>query len=241
MKNNFIQCKNKNIIILILILFFCLYYFIFFRISALNVFYIKKSLLGKVIVIDPGHGGIDSGAFHQDGTLEKDINLMISLKLKKALELEGAKVIMTRTTDEALDDRNNKSSSRHRRDLIARTEIINSSGANVFLSIHVNSEKVAPKVRGPMIFYFRESFESKRLAEILQKYLEKAYSSSGHRVPSRNPYPNSSLFLLCNTKIPGVIIEVGFITNAQDRQLLKTSSFQVLLAEEIKNALVEYF
>ncbi|MGB9976012.1 N-acetylmuramoyl-L-alanine amidase family protein [Thermovenabulum sp.] len=240
MKDLIKKWQGKKILLMLLI-FFLIYYVQFHRAQIISVFHIKKSLAGKVVVIDPGHGGIDSGAFHKDGTLEKNINLSISLKLKRALELEGARVIMTRTTDESLDGRNNKSSSRHKRDLIERAEIINNSGANIFLSIHVNSEKGAPNVRGPMVFYYRESYESRRLAEILQKHLEKAYISSGQRVPFRIPYPNSSLFLLCNTRIPGVIIEVGFITNSQDRQLLKTSDFQELISGEIKNALIEYF
>ena len=197
-------------------------------------------LSGKVIVIDPGHGCIDGGASF-DSVLEKHINLEVSLKLKSILEKEGANVVMTRTKDIALDHLNNKSEYRHKRDLIARVDIINNSRPDIFLSLHVNAEKSSAKTRGPMVFYYYDSVKSRQLALQIQKNLEEAYIKAGHRVPARKANGNRSLFILKNTKPAGVIVELGFITNSGDRQLLTTEAFQKQIAKAMALAIKEYF
>jgi N-acetylmuramoyl-L-alanine amidase len=92
----------------------------------------------RVVVIDAGHGGIDGGT-NRGALLEKDITLKTAQKLKAVLEREGCSVIMTRNADVSLDGLNRSSSSRHKRDLNARVGISNGSGADLFISIHVNS------------------------------------------------------------------------------------------------------
>jgi N-acetylmuramoyl-L-alanine amidase len=208
---------------------------------TISVFKALAPLAGRVIVIDPGHGGIDGGTFLDDGTLEKDINLQIGLQLKKCLERSGAHVIMTRTKDIALDNQNSESKYRHKRDLIARADIINSSYPDVFLSLHINAEKSSAKTRGPIVFYFRESEQSKLLGEILQQRLEEAYEKSGQFIRPRKAHPNSSLFLLKNTQVPGVIVELGFMTNPADKSLLLSSDFQEKLCQHITLGLRDYF
>jgi len=220
-------------------------FFIIFKLwllqnPAVNVFRTWAPLSGRVIVLDPGHGGIDGGT-NTDGILEKDINLEVALALRKLLEKNGVNVIMTRTTDIALDGLNNESNSRHKRDLLARANIINKTSPDNFLSIHVNADRKSSKVRGPMVFYFRKSEESRRLAEALQKSIEAAYESFGQKIPNRRPLANSSLFLLCNTKVPGVIIEMGFLSNPNDKNLLISQEFQKAIAEAIVRGLKEYF
>jgi len=208
-----------------------------FAVSVLSTW---LPLSGKVIIIDPGHGGIDGGATY-NRILEKDINLDVSLKLKKMLENEGANVILTRSKDISLDHLNKKSEYRHKRDLISRVDIINNTMPDIFLSIHVNAEKSSPKTAGPMVFYHFDSVNSRRLAQYLQKKLEEAYAEVGHTTPKRKPYGNTSLFILKNTKPPGVIVELGFITNSRDRQLLTTQNFQTRIAKAIVLAIREYF
>lgn len=89
------------------------------------------------IVVDPGHGGIDGGAAKK-GVLEKEINLNVSKKLKTYLEAKGYKVLLTRESDMSLDKFGAAGQSRHSRDLNARVNIINNSGTEIFLSIHMN-------------------------------------------------------------------------------------------------------
>lgn len=208
---------------------------------VIQVFRYWLPLSGRTIVIDPGHGGVDGGTYHRDGTLEKNINLQVALKLKNLMEKRGANVIMTRTQDVALDRLNNKSEYRHRRDLIARTDIINRAQPDIFISVHVNAEKSSINTRGPMVFYYRESRDGRSMAFFFQKRLEEAYESSGQKVKARTPVPNSSLFLLCNTKVPGVIVELGFITNPEDRELLTNEGFQQKLSQYILYAVEDYF
>lgn len=224
-----ILCIITGLIILLYTCFILLS--IFFR--NLPVFGLYSSLSRKVIAIDPGHGGIDGGANHSDGTLEKNINLQVALKLKNLLEKSGANVVMTRSEDTALDHLNKKSKSRHKRDLIARSDIINKTDPDIFLSIHVNADKSCSNTSGPMVFYHRESDKSRRIAAHVQEQLEDAYLNEGYAVRRRRAQPNSSLFLLCKTKCPGVIIELGFMTNPRDRSLLKNKQFQDKLCQAI--------
>jgi len=207
---------------------------------VISAFRAWAPLSGRVIVLDPGHGGIDGGT-NTEGILEKDINLEVALVLRKLLEKNGVNVIMTRTTDIALDGLNNDSSSRHKRDLLARANIINKASPDNFISIHVNADRRSSKVRGPMVFYYRKSEESKKLAEVLQKSIEDAYRNFGQKIPSRRPLANSSLFLLCNTRVPGVIIEMGFLSSPDDKNLLVSKEFQRAIAEAIVQGLKEYF
>lgn len=208
---------------------------------AIMVFKYWVPLAGKTIVIDPGHGGIDGGTYNRDGTLEKNINLQVAMELKSLLEKNGANVVMTRTKDVALDKLNGKSEYRHKRDLIARADIINRVRPDIFISVHVNADTSSTTVRGPMVFYFRGSEEGQRLAGFLQKRLEEAYEKSGQTVRKRKPLSNSSLFLLCNTKVPGAIVEIGFITNPQDRMLLKSLEFQRKISQHLLYAIKDYF
>lgn len=206
-----------------------------------NVFRNRLPLSGRVIVIDPGHGGVDGGSTYKDGTLEKDINLQVSLKVKKLLEREGTNVIMTRAKDIALDHLNKKSEYRHKRDLISRVDIINSIAPEIFLSIHVNAQAGSCQTSGPMVFFNLNSVEGRRAAKLIQRKLEQAYKQFGHNVKTREPVANTSLYLLCNTKYPGVIVELGFITNAKDRELLKTPEFQENVSKAIVSALEDFF
>lgn len=235
-----IKLNMKLIICLIIVIA------LFFKVlngsnPVISVFRVWAPLAGRSVVIDPGHGGIDGGTYHSDGTLEKDINLQVALKLKNLLEKSGVNVVMTRSSDVALDNLNDKSSYRHKRDLMARVDIINKSQPDLFISIHVNAEKSSPNTRGPMVFYYRQSQKSRELAVILQRRLNEAYNNSNQLVKERNPNPNSSMYLLCNTKCPGVIAELGFITNPIDRKMLKTEEFQNEISKAIANALKDYF
>lgn len=226
---SFILTKKHILCIVIGLILICKYdYF-----KSLPAFGIYKSLSGKVIVIDPGHGGIDGGANHSDGTLEKNINLEVALKLRSLLKKNGAKVIMTRSKDISLDHLNKESKSRHKRDLLSRLEIINKSDADIFLSIHVNADKSCSSISGPMVFFYRGNKKSRKIAAYIQEQLEDAYLNAGYAVIRKRAQPNSSLFILCRTKCPGVIIELGFMTNSRDRTLLKNKQFQDKLCQAI--------
>ncbi|SHF38453.1 N-acetylmuramoyl-L-alanine amidase [Caldanaerobius fijiensis DSM 17918] len=196
-----------------------------------HVFARLQPLSGKVIVIDPGHGGIDGGC-NRGGILEKNINLSVALTLRKKLENAGATVFMTRETDTALDHLNNKNPYRHKRDLIARVDIINQHKPDIFLSLHVNSGN--SKSRGAIVFFSSKNPESKKLAQPIQDYLNELTGQV-------NTSLTGDFYILRNAASPGVLIEMGFISNPQEANLLQDKTYQSKLADAILSGVMYYF
>ena len=127
-------------------------------------------LSGKIIYIDPGHGGADGGAENGDA-VEKEIALTISKKLRDYLQQQGALVLMTRSTDEDLAEEGTKGLSRRKvQDLHKRAEIINESDADYFVSIHLNAIP-SSRWRGAQTFYHEKYVENKVAAELIQEEL----------------------------------------------------------------------
>ena len=127
---------------------------------------------GPVVVVDPGHGGVDGGTSDQEGTLEKDINLAIALRLRDHLRAGGVKVVMTRTTDTDLSPFRPGKSGRHRRDLAARIEKARNTRAVCLISIHCDwaGDK---KRRGAVVFYNPRNNTGKELACAIQEELNR--------------------------------------------------------------------
>ncbi|MBO8126984.1 MAG: N-acetylmuramoyl-L-alanine amidase [Firmicutes bacterium] len=192
-------------------------------------------LFGRVIVVDPGHGGIDGGAHDHQGLLEKELNLEIAHRLRKHLREKGAFVVMTREGDHELSYLSNNYRSRHKRDLNSRVLIAEKSRADLMLSLHVNSSS-GSYVRGSMVFYQPENEESRRLAILIQEELSKL--SSWHDNP---PLAGRVYYILRNSPVTTVLIEVGFLTNPEEKELLVTESYQEKLAEAISSAVVKFF
>ncbi len=192
---------------------------------------------GGVIVIDPGHGGVDGGANRGD-MLEKDFNLDIALTLRAILEDRGYTVVMTRDKDIALDKLNQSSRSRHTRDLNARVDIINKSGAALFVSIHINSNPGDPSENGSSVFYRSKSDQSRDLAAEIQKALNSAVNEAYGR-KTHAPQPGR-YYILSHTGIPGALVEGAFLTNAADRQLLKTAEFRRQVAAAVADGIENY-
>lgn len=188
-------------------------------------------LLGKVIYLDPGHGGLDPGAMYKD-IKEKDINLEISKKLEKQLTQLGAIVYLTRYGDYDLSV--NNTINRKRSDLSRRSNIINKSKCDLFLSIHLNAEKTG-MWKGAQTFYHNNHSENKMIAELLQQQFRKDLNSK------RKAKNKNDLYLQKRIRVPGVLIEVGFLSNTNERYLLKQESYQKKVVLSITNALLKYF
>lgn len=188
-------------------------------------------LFGKVIYIDAGHGGVDPGAMYKD-IMEKDINLSISKVLEDKLEKLGAIVYLTRYGD--YDLAVTHTINRKRSDLSRRGNIINRSMCDLFVSIHLNAESTGIW-RGAQVFYNNNNEKNERFAKILQSNFKK-------RLSSRRDYKLSNdLYLQKRIDRPGVLIEVGFLSNASDRYLLKQDSYQNKVATVIADSMIEYF
>lgn len=198
-----------------------------------------KPLDNRIIVIDPGHGGIDGGTNFGD-ILEKNINLEVGLKLKDLLIKKGATVVMTREIDESLDDHIVGNGSRHREDLNTRVRIINESKADLFMSIHVNYNKNEKRL-GPMVLYHINSEEGRYLAEHMQVYLNDITTYKRMDITVKHSVMSGNYYIAGNTTIPGIIVEIGFLSNEIDRKLLLDSEHQNEIIEQITKGIISYF
>lgn len=185
------------------------------------------------IVIDPGHGGNDPGKIGINGVLEKDVNLVISWKLKEILEQNDCKVIMTRETDQGLYQEGD--SNKKVEDLHARCQIINDSGADAVISIHQNSF-TSESSKGAQVFYQTTSGEGKVLAEILQEQLVSGLDPENNRVAKAN----NDYYMLKNTQAPMVIVECGFLSNSQEAELLTQEAYQRRVAWVVALGTLQY-
>lgn len=186
-----------------------------------------------VIVIDPGHGGYDPGKVSPDGIAEKDINLAISLKLEAALSANGFSVYMTRSDDCALGKQSG--SGRKSSDLRTRIDIADKENADLFISIHQNSYS-APDVHGAQVFYYSTSKEGKSLAECIQEHLISDVDPSNHR----SAKGNSEYMVLAENHCTALIVECGFLSNADECANLTNDGYQSDIASSICSAVTEW-
>lgn len=192
-------------------------------------------LTGKVIYIDPGHGGPDGGAVGSD-TLEKDISLSISLIIRDYLQEQGALVLLTREEDVDLADEDTSGYSRRKaEDLKKRVKIINESEADLFLSIHLNAIPSA-KWSGAQTFYSGRYIENENIAKYIQDELRRNLENT-----ERVAKPIDGVYLLKNLEKPGALVEVGFLSNPHEEKLLQTKSYQDKVAASIYNGVLRYF
>jgi N-acetylmuramoyl-L-alanine amidase len=185
------------------------------------------------VIVDPGHGGFDPGKVGINNSLEKDINLSISLKLKTILEQNDINVIMTREEDKGLYSESD--SSKKAADLRKRVEMINSSDAVVAVSIHQNSFE-QESIKGAQVFYYTSSKEAKEFAEVMQEQLKKSLNDGNKRLAKAN----SNYYMLKKSNRPLIIIECGFLSNYTEAALLLDETYQEKLAWSIHLGILSY-
>lgn len=182
------------------------------------------------ICIDPGHGGKDGGAIYE-GYVEKDINLEISLKLKKVLEEIGYEVVLTRDEDYHLPKGLEYTKAK---DLNERIKIINESKAFMLISIHANKYS-SPIVHGAQVFYKSSSRESMVLAALIQKNIVNSIANNNRVSKSID-----TIYLLNAISIPAVIVESGFMSNPGDLKNITDEKFQEDFSKIIATSINEY-
>lgn len=200
-----------------------------------SIFFIGEKMNEKqiTIVIDPGHGGRDPGKVGVNNSLEKDINISIANKLKNLLELNDIKIVMTREDDTGLYIETD--SYKKRADLLNRVEIIHNSGADLAVSIHQNSF-TKEQCRGAQTFYYSTSEEGKQLAELIQEQLKETLADGNHRVAKQN----NEYYMLRKSKVPLVIVECGYLSNAREADLLLKDEYQEKVAWGIHLAILQF-
>ena len=189
----------------------------------------SKLLNQRVIVLDPGHGGLDNGA-SVAGVDEDTLNLKISFALKEELESRGATVYMTRTDDQDMTKRNYNYSKQD--DMYLRALQVDAYQPDLFLSIHLNSS--TSSAWGSQVFYYKKSEDGKRLADSIHNQMKTLTGT-------RKNISSSSFYILRATQSLGVLIECGFLSNANERGQLKSRSYHKKLATVISDGIQDYF
>lgn len=181
---------------------------------------IKNSHTTPIISIDPGHGGKDSGAV-KNGYREKDLNLQVASFLVPSLRSAGYEVITSRDTDvyPSLDE---------------RASLANQTDSDLFISIHHNSGETNTSAKGMETHYYNSN-DSKRFAEIVQRKLIQATGAKDRGIK------NTRLLVVRKTNMPGVLLELGFMTNLDEVGKLSDPSYQKLMSDAIVEAINEYF
>lgn len=187
----------------------------------------------RCVVIDPGHGGNDPGKVGINGALEKDVNLEIAKKLKTLLEANDIQVVMTREKDEGLYEED--AGSKKVQDLKNRIALIAKYKPAMTISIHQNSYG-QEYVKGAQVFYYTNSEEGKKQAEILQECF-RAYVDEEN---DRQAKANDSYYMLKKTEYPIVIAECGFMSNYEEADLLITEEYQAKVAWAIHLGVLQY-
>ncbi len=184
-------------------------------------------LSGKVLLVDAGHGGTDGGARAKDsGVWEKEINLRVAQALKTCLEDSGAAVLMTRENDTQYSE--NK-----RQDLTARLDIARQARADLLISVHMNEYR-SRRESGPQVFYRAGQEQSRLLAGCIQAAMIRTLQPRKERTAMAGDY-----FIL-SLDIPSVLVECGFISNAEEEELLLTPAYQLRVAQAVRDGILEF-
>ena len=210
--------------ILISVLLLALVYLVFHRITAEVVAVVAPAPSARVpvVVIDAGHGGQDGGAVGADGTAEKDLNLDIARRLSEFFEVSGYEVVMTRTEDVSLGAEGFDKV----KDMKARLQLVRDNPDCLFISIHLN-KFTQSRYWGAQVFYSSNNPESQLLAESIQRSIQTRLQPDNSRAVKVG---DSNSYLLKNAEPPAVIVECGFLSNAEELALLKTEEYRAKVA-----------
>ncbi|HUC93911.1 MAG TPA: N-acetylmuramoyl-L-alanine amidase [Paenibacillus sp.] len=191
-----------------------------YRAASSSAVTAANGLTGKLIVVDPGHGGSDPGMIGKTfETLEKKLNLKTSFYLKDALEARGARVVMTRTDDAKTE-------------LSERVRIGDSLRADALVSIHYNSSE--NKASGLLTFYYADKDE--QLARAIESQLSKGIGGL-----QSNGVAYGDYHILRENDRPAALVELGYLSNPKDEGIVVDASYQKLAAEAVAQGLADYF
>ena len=186
-----------------------------------------EAAIPRIIVLDAGHGGADGGASGPDGTRECDLNLAITLKTDAVLGLLGEETMLLRSTDTDLSSSDAKSISQKKvSDIRRRVELTNSQPGAILVSIHCNTYS-QEKYHGAQVFY---TGGAKEFGETMQLALKNGVDPANARMAKA---VSPDVYLMNHIKVPGILVECGFLTNSQELASLKSPDYQTRLAVTI--------
>lgn len=218
-------------VLLIVVLFSCFRY----NNNIYDVF--KSESYIPTVIIDPGHGGEDGGTSSDDGILEKDINLSVSLYIAEILKCSGYNVIMTRSDDNQIGD-NSLPSIRQRKisDVRKRLEITKTYPDALFVSVHQNHYS-SSKYSGAQVFYSPKSPDSRILADMVQTSIVSLLQNDNMR---KIKEIGTNVYLLYNCENPAIMVECGFLSNAAETKLLATPDYQKKIAFSVACGIIKF-
>ena len=225
----FVVVKSKKVIIVLLVLIvleLCLMGFLFVAQFGAK----KTSLIDFTVVIDAGHGGIDGGVVGVDGVKESSLNLAYSKALGEVFERSGFNVVYTRKNEGGLYGLPTKGFKL--RDMRARKEIVDNARPNLVISVHMNKFSQSSR-KGPQVFYQEGKSDGKSLANSLQRVFND-YTGNNHEAIAGDYY-------ICREiDCPSVIVECGFLSNADECAQLQTDAYREQICNYIFSGVMLY-
>ncbi|PYG87996.1 N-acetylmuramoyl-L-alanine amidase [Ruminiclostridium sufflavum DSM 19573] len=193
----------------------------------------------KTVILDAGHGGEDPGAVSDySGLKEKDVNLNIVMLVKNLLEKDNYKVILTRDADQLVyGTETNNILQKRREDLTRRKQIMDESGADIVVSIHLN-KFAQTKYHGAQVFFPPNSPDSQKLANEIQNSIRLNVDNTNDRVAL---VKKDQIMILKNLKTTTVIVECGFLSNSEEEKKLAAEDYQNKIAQAVKGGIDTYF
>ncbi|MGE5396434.1 MAG: N-acetylmuramoyl-L-alanine amidase family protein [Chitinophagales bacterium] len=198
---------------------------------------LSYGVAGRVIVIDPGHGGHDPGTIGRQTKIpEKDVDLAIAKRLAKLLSQAGAMVVMTRTDDKDLSDEGFKGPliERKRQDLGRRVALAHRLNADLFISVHANADP-SPRWHGAQTFYYANNKTSHDVAVAIQGEMVRILGNNNRKAKE------GVFYVIEKTKMPSVTVEVGFLSNPEEEKLLSDDLHQSKVAYSIFSGIVKHY
>ncbi len=194
----------------------------------------QSTISAPAVILDAGHGGVDSGAVSLLGSEEKNINLAVTKKLGEFLREAGIRVLYTRQEDVLLTSP--QTSSRKMGDLLGRVEFAAAHSDAVFVSIHMNTLPIE-KYNGLQVFYSPNSSGSKVLANQIQNDIKVLLQPDNNR---KTKEAGSSIYILDRIRQDAVLVECGFLSNRVEAERLEQEEYQSQLAFSLSRSLITY-
>ncbi len=231
------KIRKRYLVVLVFIVFFSFYLSRIQneRAERRAVEAMSLALAGRVIVVDPGHGGDEPGVVGKSGVQEKEITLAVGRLLAENLSRAGAMVMMTRETDSDLSSPATAGlTAKKREDLAGRVALANDHRADLYISVHVNSSH-DPNRRGARVYYQPGADQGGKAGGYIQSELSRVIKNTAP-LPAEVDY-----YITRNTLMAAVVVEVGYISNQAEEKLLQDPNYQSKLAQAMYSGAVKYF
>ena len=181
------------------------------------------------VIVDPGHGGEDGGAVSATGVAESHLNLAVAAQVNDLLRFSGQRTIMTRADDQSIHTEGETIRARKASDIRNRVALVNGTEQAVLLSIHQNSLPSSPVTHGAQVFWNQQE-GADLLAQVVQDSLNHTINPGNEKHPKQIP---GTIYLMKHVTAPAILVECGFLSNAEETAKLQDPSYQMKLAAAI--------